>query len=52
MDADLKQARSHVKSMPAALDKKDETILAEHLNAYRDLLIEHVKKEDAILPNK
>jgi hemerythrin-like domain-containing protein len=49
MHEDHKQARSHVKSMLEALDKQDETTLAEHLNAYRDLLIEHIRKEDEIL---
>jgi hemerythrin-like domain-containing protein len=35
--------------MLEALDKQDEATLAEHLNAYRDLLIEHIRKEDEIL---
>jgi hemerythrin-like domain-containing protein len=49
MHEDHKQARSHVKSMLEALDQQDEATLAEHLNAYRDLLVEHIRKEDEIL---
>ncbi|MHC4458599.1 MAG: hemerythrin domain-containing protein, partial [Planctomycetota bacterium] len=49
MHEDHKQARSHVKSMLEALEKQDEATLAEHLNAYQDLLIEHIRKEDEIL---
>jgi hemerythrin-like domain-containing protein len=49
MHEDHEQARSHVKSMLEALDKQDKATLAEHLNAYRDLLTEHIRKEDEIL---
>jgi hemerythrin-like domain-containing protein len=49
MHEDHQQARSHVKSMREALDKQDKISLAEHLNAYRNLLAEHIKKEDEIL---
>jgi hemerythrin-like domain-containing protein len=49
MHADHTQARSHVKAMLDALERKDKTSLAEHLMAYRDLLTEHIRKEDEIL---
>jgi len=41
--------RRHVKAMLEALERKDKTTLAEHLMAYRELLTEHIKKEDQIL---
>jgi len=41
--------RSHVKAMLQALEQRDEVILTEHLLAYRDLLTEHIRKEDEIL---
>jgi len=46
---DHKQARSHVKAILEALDRKDRVAIAEHLNAYAELLTEHIKKEDEIL---
>jgi hemerythrin-like domain-containing protein len=49
MHADHTQARGHVKAMLDALERKDKTSLAEHLMAYRDLLVEHIRKEDEIL---
>ena len=49
MHEDHKVARSHVQSMLEALEKQDEATLARHLNAYGDLLTEHIRKEDEIL---
>ena len=49
MHEDHTTGRGHVKAMLAALDRKDKATLAEHLLAYRDLLAEHIKKEDDIL---
>lgn len=46
---DHKKARNHVKEMLAALEKRDEPSLAYHLTEYKDLLAEHIKKEDEIL---
>ncbi len=43
------QARSHVKQMQVAMEKKDEPSLKHHLMAYAILLVEHIKKEDEIL---
>ncbi|MHB0935791.1 MAG: hemerythrin domain-containing protein [Armatimonadota bacterium] len=41
--------RGHVKAMLQALEACDKVMLAEHLLAYRDLLTEHIRKEDEIL---
>ncbi len=41
--------RGHVKGIVEAVEKKDEKKVTEHLNAYRELLTEHIKKEDEIL---
>jgi len=46
---DHDNARAHVRAMLEALDKKDKETISEHLNAYRELLTEHIKKEDEIL---
>jgi hemerythrin-like domain-containing protein len=49
MYEDHTTGRGHVKAMLEALDRKDEATLGEHLLAYRELLTEHIKKEDEIL---
>ncbi len=49
MREDHEEARAHVKAMLEALDKKDKEAVSEHLNAYQELLTEHIKKEDEIL---
>ncbi|MBW8039752.1 MAG: hypothetical protein FVQ85_07110 [Planctomycetes bacterium] len=46
---DHEKARSHVRAILEALDKRDKEEIAEHLNAYYELLTEHIKKEDEIL---
>ncbi len=46
---DHENARAHVKAMLEGLDKKDKEAVSEHLNAYQELLTEHIKKEDEIL---
>ncbi len=46
---DHENARAHVRAMLEGLDKKDKREIAEHLNAYHELLTEHIKKEDEIL---
>ena len=33
----------------AALTKKDEDAIAEHLHEYRDILTEHIQREDEVL---
>jgi len=49
MHADHTQARSLVKEMLAALERQDRKTIAENLMAYRELLTEHIRKEDEIL---
>ncbi len=46
---DHETGRNHVKSIIEAVKKQDKTAIAEHLNGYRELLTEHIKKEDEIL---
>lgn len=46
---DHTKARGHVKALIEAVEKKDKKGIVEHLNAYRELLTEHIKKEDEIL---
>ena len=49
MYEDHEEGRGHVRAILDALDRKDKDAVAEHLNAYRELLTEHIKKEDEIL---
>jgi len=49
MHADHTQARSLVKEMRAAVERSDQKTIAENLMAYRELLTEHIRKEDEIL---
>jgi len=49
MYEDHTTGRGHVKAMLESLDRKDKATLGEHLLAYRDLLTEHIRKEDEIL---
>ena len=49
MHEDHETARNHVKEITVALERKDKKTVAEHLNAYSELLTEHIKKEDEIL---
>jgi hemerythrin-like domain-containing protein len=49
MYEDHEKARSHVKAIIEALERKDREAVIEHLNGYRELLTEHIKKEDEIL---
>lgn len=46
---DHMKGRDHVKALTEALEKRDKERIIEHLNAYRELLTEHIKKEDEIL---
>lgn len=41
--------RAHVRAIVEAVEKGDAKSACEHLNAYRELLTEHIKKEDEIL---
>ncbi len=49
MYEDHTQGRSHAKAVAEAVEKKDRAALCDHLNAYRGLLFEHIRKEDEIL---
>ena len=49
MHEDHTQARGHVRAILEAVEQKDRKAVAEHLSAYRELLTEHIKKEDEIL---
>lgn len=49
MYEDHTTGRGHVKAMLEALECKDKAALGQHLMAYRELLTEHIKKEDGIL---
>jgi hemerythrin-like domain-containing protein len=42
-------ARAHVKSIVEGVACQDEATVAEHLQAYAELLTEHIKREDEIL---
>lgn len=42
-------ARNHVKAMVEAVAKQDKEAIVTHLNGYKELLSEHIKKEDEIL---
>ncbi|MBW7997642.1 MAG: hypothetical protein FVQ81_13905 [Candidatus Glassbacteria bacterium] len=46
---DHDKARSYVRAVLEALDNKDAEGVKENLSAYRELLSEHIKKEDEIL---
>lgn len=46
---DHQAARNHVKAIMEGLKRQDEEVVFQHLNAYKELLLEHIKKEDEIL---
>ncbi len=46
---DHTKARGHVRALVEAVEKREKKRIIEHLNAYRELLTEHIKKEDEIL---
>ena len=49
MHADHEAGRAHVAAIVDAVNRKDTASAVEHLMAYRELLTEHIKKEDEIL---
>ncbi len=49
MCEDHKTARNHVKAIVEAVERKDRQTVAQHLNAYRELLSQHIKREDEIM---
>lgn len=46
---DHESARNHAKAIIEAVGKQDKETIVEHLNGYKELLTEHIKKEDEIL---
>ncbi len=49
MHQDHKNARGHAKAILEGVEQKDAAKVSLHLEAYRKLLTEHIKKEDDIL---
>jgi len=49
MHEDHEAARAHVRAVSEAVEKEDESSAGTHLLAYREILEEHVKKEDEVL---
>jgi len=49
MCEDHKTARNHVKAIVEGLEVKDRQTVVHHLGAYRDLLSQHIKREDEIM---
>jgi hemerythrin-like domain-containing protein len=49
MHEDHTHARGLVKVMLDALERRDQKSISENLMAYRELLTEHIRKEDEIL---
>lgn len=49
MREDHKTGRNHVRAILEALEKKDRETVAGHLIAYRELLTQHIKREDEIM---
>lgn len=49
MLSDHETGRRHVRAMREALDKKERDAVIQHLQSYRELLTDHIKKEDEIL---
>lgn len=49
MREDHRRGRNHVKAILDALERRDNAAITEHLNGYRELLAEHIRKEDEIM---
>ncbi|MBI5499675.1 MAG: hemerythrin domain-containing protein [Deltaproteobacteria bacterium] len=49
MHADHEAGRGHVRAVAEALERGDAGVVRERLTAYRELLEEHIRKEDEIL---
>jgi hemerythrin-like domain-containing protein len=49
MHLDHEQARSFVRQIQEALDREDSDAVSRHLRSYRNLLEEHIQKEDEVL---
>lgn len=46
---DHNAARDHIKSVVRGIEQKNKAQIIQHLQAYKDLLTQHIKKEDEIL---
>lgn len=46
---DHRRAREHVKNILVAVDQRDGSAVSRYLTAYKELLAEHIRKEDEIL---
>jgi hemerythrin-like domain-containing protein len=49
MCEDHKTARNHVKAIVEAVERKDRETVVQRLNSYRNLLSQHIKREDEIM---
>jgi len=49
MHQDHEKGRAHVRAVIEGVNKRGKEAVKEHLNGYRELLSEHIKKEDEIL---
>jgi hemerythrin-like domain-containing protein len=49
MCEDHRTARNHVKAIVEAVERKDRQTVVQHLNSYRELLSQHIKREDEIM---
>jgi hemerythrin-like domain-containing protein len=49
MHEDHRNARNRVKTIVESVEKRDRDGVIEYLNAYRELLTDHIRKEDDIL---
>jgi hemerythrin-like domain-containing protein len=49
MGEDHKTARNHVKAIVEAVERKERETVVRHLIAYRELLSQHIKREDEIM---
>ena len=49
MYEDHETGRAHVRAVLAGVEQRDAGAVREHLSAYRELLTQHIKKEDEIL---
>ncbi|OGG00691.1 MAG: hypothetical protein A3F83_03825 [Candidatus Glassbacteria bacterium RIFCSPLOWO2_12_FULL_58_11] len=49
MHQEHETGRAHVRAVLAGVEERDSGVVREHLDAYRELLKEHIKKEDEIL---
>jgi len=49
MHQDHEAGRAHIRAVLDSVSRRDTAGVVEHLTAYRDLLTEHIKKEDEIL---